>query len=139
MPSNELTRTLYRTVIRSSNRVRKAMRPGHVVIVAEVVQRFAAHRLAAPALTRALEDHGPLPLPGLVRQAFREPIDAQESSLALDTAFSALRSISSIEAFVQQNNKLFDSLEEISDREAPGEQPARLVASTILANAGSRA
>ena len=136
MASAELTRTLYRALLRGSTRVRSAMRPGHVVIVAQVVQRFAEHAQVAPSLLHALREHGPLPLPGLVRHAFRQPSTSNEDHVrGVDTAFSALRSISSIESFVIQNNQLFDSLKDISDREAPELPQTRYVASAILRDA----
>ena len=136
--NGELLRTLYRTLLRSSTRVRKTMRPGHVVIVAECVQRFAEHQTALPALARAVSSHGPLPLPGLVREIFRQPIASHSEDSCLDTAFSALRSINSMEAFIEQNNFLMDSLEDLSDREVPDMPRASYVASAIMREARPR-
>jgi len=137
MSSAAVARTLYRALLRGSERVRSSMRAGHVVIVAEVVQRFAAHSRSSSALSKALADQGPLPLSGLVRHTFRNSDGHQspDKALRLDTAFSAMRSMALIEEFVMNNNKLFDSLEGLSDRETPEMPRARLVASAILRDA----
>ena len=141
MSSAAVARTLYRALLRGSERVRSSMRAGHVVIVAEVVQRFVqrftAHSRSSSALSEALADHGPLPLSGLVRHTFRNSDGHQspDKALPLDTAFSAMRSMALIEEFVKNNNKLFDSLEGLSDRETPEMPRARLVASAILRDA----
>lgn len=137
MSSAAVARTLYRALLRGSERVRSNMRAGHVVIVAEVVQRFTAHSRSSSALSEALADHGPLPLSGLVRHTFRTSDGHQspDKALPLDTAFSAMRSMALIEEFVKNNNKLFDSLEGLSDRETPEMPRARLVASAILRDA----
>lgn len=137
MSGAAVARTLYRALLRGSERVRSSMRAGHVVIVAEVVQRFAAHSRSSSALSKALADQGPLPLSGLVRHTFRNSDGHQspDKALRLDTAFSAMRSMALIEEFVMNNNKLFDSLEGLSDRETPEMPRARLVASAILRDA----
>jgi hypothetical protein len=53
---------LYRELLRSCRRCRAVMRPTHVVIVGECVQKFAVR---SPSLTLAVKEHGPLPLPGV--------------------------------------------------------------------------
>ena len=111
------------------------MRPGHVSVVAEVVERFAQHSQVLPGLQMAIIEQGPIPLDKLVQNLFRVPLDAQsDSGRATDVAFTALRSIGGIEAYIHQNNSLFDSLEEISDREAPEQPSSRVIASSILKN-----
>ena len=109
--------------------------PTHVVLVGETVQRFAAQR--SPVLLAAVKEHGPLPLCGLVRHVFRHT-EARASDACLDDAFRALRTISSVEDWVRQNNELFDSLEGLSDREMPPTAETssiNLVASQLLARA----
>ena len=97
-PPPGLVPTLYRELLRSCRRTRAVMRPTHVVLVAECVQKFADR---SPALAAAVKAHGPLPLPSVVQHAFRlECEDAQSSSSMIDHAFGALRMMHSVEAWV---------------------------------------
>ena len=91
-------RTLYRELLRSGRRVREAMRPGHVVLVAECVNQFAEHT----GTHRAIKSHGPLPLCSLVQHAFRQPVAQDEQSTCLDHAFTALRSMNHVEGTVEE-------------------------------------
>lgn len=106
------------------------MRPTHVVLVGECVQKWSA-AVSLPHLDACIKQHAPLPLAALVRNAFRDAPSA-EVPAHIDAAFSALRALSSMEAWVQDNNKLYDSLSGISDREAPEEPSMRFIASRIL-------
>ena len=125
----DLIVTLYRESLKSARRVRQVMRPGHVVLVAQCVQRFA-DQSASPALQRAVKEHGPLPLAGLVRHAY-----ASTGPGDLDSAFGAMRTLNSLQQWVNSNNKMYDSLEGISDREGPPEQPMGFVVKEIIREA----
>ena len=84
------------------------MRPTHVVLVGECVQRFAER---SPSLTAAVKEHGPLPLPGLVRHCFRNT-DPCDTNTMIDSAFGALRMMQSVEGWVTSNNELYQGLSE---------------------------
>ena len=109
------------------------MRPTHVVLVGECVQRFAER---SPSLTAAVKEHGPLPLPGLVRHCFRNT-DPCDTNTMIDSAFGALRMMQSVEGWVTSNNELYDSLEGLSDREAPESHPTNLIAAQLLAQSNN--
>ena len=101
-PSNALVITLYRELLRSVRRTRAVMRPTHVVLVGECVQRFAETR--SPVLAAAVKEHGPLPLPCLVRSIFRTPdAEACDKERMIDDAFGALRMMHSVEQWVTQS------------------------------------
>ena len=170
-PPASLTTTLYRELLRSCRRTRAVMRPTHVVLVGECVQRFAER---SPALAIAVKQHGPLPLPALVRNSFRN-VEPEHSNRAIDDAFGALRMMHSVEQWVTSSasprqhtfflsrilssppralgqlfstaqhhcsrcrrsacvdNALYDSLEGMSDREAPPSQSIDFVAQQLVA------
>jgi hypothetical protein len=128
-----VVRTLYRELLRGSRRVHCSMRAGHVVLVSQCVNRFAQD--AAPPLQHALASHGALPLDRLVGRAFRLAEAAPAEATALDQAFAALRAVAQIEAFIESNNRLYDSLEDLSDREAPNAPPVHATVSAILREA----
>ena len=123
----EVNVVLYRSLLRACRDVRKTMRPGHVVLVWECVNRFAT---SAPALKPAIHEDGPLPLCNLVRHAFRQP--AGVGGMTHDTAFNALRGLNHLGEYVRENNKMFDAVHGISDRECPEEPSSSHIASTIL-------
>ena len=91
-----LVTTLYRELLRSCRRTRAVLRPTHVVLVGECVNRFAVR---SPALQQSVKQFGPLPLPELVRDTFRKT-DPRDSNRCLDDAFSALRMLHSVEQWV---------------------------------------
>ena len=53
----------------------------------------------------------------------------------VDTAFCALRALSAMEQWVNTNNQLYDSLEGLSDREAPAEEGTTMVVREIMREA----
>ena len=132
------------------------MRPGHVSLVGQCVQRFADS--SSPSLIAAVKEHGPLPLPGLVRHAFRSTEPSAAGDMC-DDAFRALRMLHHVEewvntsarytsfkilstnrvaALLSADNELYDSLEGLSDREAPAQESTHLIAAQLLAQAGSQ-
>jgi hypothetical protein len=157
----ELSIVLYRSLLRQCRSLRAAMRPGHVVLVGECVNRFS--NKMAPALKPVIKDNGPLPLSGLVRRAFRQPAAPEQDGLTCarlpliitiglplpaprtlrvphglspdDTAFNALRGLNQIAEYVRLNNEMYDSLEHLSDREAPDQPSMSSVARAILRDA----
>ena len=94
-----LVLTLYRELQRSCRRCRAVMRPAHVTLIGDIVQRFAESG-RSPSLATAIKEHGPLPLPGLVRHAFRNCGDGSELNPMIDDAFRALRLLHSVEEWV---------------------------------------
>lgn len=52
-----------------------------------------------------------------------------------DTAFNALRGLNQICEYVRLNNEMYDSLEHLSDREAPDQPSMSSVARAILRDA----
>ena len=163
-PNAELTLTLYRSLMRSCRTLRAKMRPGHVVLVGECMNRFAT--TAAPELKATIRTSGPLPWL-LVQHAFRQPVSpeqagtscarhadrahahaplASSSILGLtaslralahtdDVAFKAMRGLNQISEYLELNNTLYDSLEHLSDREAPEQPNMSSVATAILRDA----
>ena len=132
------------------------MRPGHVSLVGQCVQRFADS--SSPSLIAAVKEHGPLPLPGLVRHAFRSTEPSAAGDMC-DDAFRALRMLHHVEewvntsarytsfkilstnrvaALLSADNELYDSLEGLSDREAPAQESTHLIAAQLLAQAESQ-
>ena len=136
MPSTDLTLTLYRSTLNSCRRVRSVMRPGHCFMVAEVVTKVVASS-GSSVLQSALKEHGPIPLDGFVRTAFRTSVPRDEEDRMLDTAFCALRALTAMEQWVNTNNRLYDSLEGLSDREAPSEAGTTMVVREILREAST--
>lgn len=132
-----LTLALYRSTLRSCRRVRSVMRPGHCFMVAEVVKKFAMAS-GSPALLKAVEDHGPIPLDSLVSRAFRMPAPPHEEAALLDAGFGAIRAINSMEQHFIGVNKMFDSLEGLSDREAPGEASTSMIVREIMRDSNMR-
>ena len=96
-PPPQLVTTLYREILRSCRRTRAVMRPGHVSLVGQCVQRFADS--SSPSLIAAVKEHGPLPLPGLVRHAFRSTEPSAAGDMC-DDAFRALRMLHHVEEWV---------------------------------------
>ena len=96
-PPPQLVTTLYREFLRSCRRTRAVMRPGHVSLVGQCVQRFADS--SSPSLIAAVKEHGPLPLPGLVRHAFRSTEPSAAGDMC-DDAFRALRMLHHVEEWV---------------------------------------
>ena len=133
-PASALTLTLYRSTLRSFRRVRSVVRPGHVCLVAEVVSKVVASS-GSRVLTSTLKEHGPIPLDGFIRTAFRTPVPKVEENTMVDTAFCALRALSAMEQWVNTNNQLYDSLEGLSDREAPAEEGTTMVVREIMREA----
>ena len=158
-PPPQLVTTLYREILRSCRRTRAVMRPGHVSLVGQCVQRFADS--SSPSLIAAVKEHGPLPLPGLVRHAFRSTEPSAAGDMC-DDAFRALRMLHHVEEWVNTSarytavsiplkfslltplcfpladNELYDSLEGLSDREAPAQESTHLIAAQLLAQAESQ-
>lgn len=124
---------LYRDLLRSCRRVRSSMRASHVVLISECVNRFANG--TTPQLQQSVKSHGPLPLSGLVTHAFRHADDVQYCNENVDLAFCALRGVGYLEEFILTNNELYDSLESLSDREAPAEPSLGQVATSIIQDA----
>jgi hypothetical protein len=102
------------------------MRPAHVVLVGSCAKQFAEQQ-GSMALSRAIEDGGPWPVCSLVQRVFRD-----SESCDMDDAFRALRCMAGLEAWITDNNSLYDSLEGISDREAPEEAPIGYTVGRIL-------
>ena len=96
-PTPALVTTLYRELLRSCRRTCAVLRPTHVVLVGECVSRFAVR---SPALQQSVKEFGPLPLPELVRNTFR---NTEPSDSSLDDAFSALRMLQSVEQWVNSS------------------------------------
>ena len=108
-PSKTLTITMYRELLRGSERVRAIMRPGHVAVVGECVRRFAAES-RSPHLAAAASLHGAACLPELTRSSFRGWADQPERAAgrsaagsAMDDGFAALRLLSSLEAWIVES------------------------------------
>ena len=100
---------MYRELLRGSERVRAIMRPGHVAVVGECVQRFAAES-RSPHLAAAASLHGAACLPELTRSSFRGRADQPERAAgrsaagsAIDDGFAALRLLSSLEAWIVES------------------------------------
>lgn len=106
------------------------MRAEHVAVVNHCIERFVSDR-SSPALRVAngMYDHGALSLPRLLRFVFRSELD---SSRAIDRGFSALRCTGLVLAWMRENIELTDSLDGLSDREAPEQPPALATAARIL-------
>lgn len=94
-----LVTTLYRELLRSCRRTKAVMRPGHVVLVGECVQRFAAR---SPALQLSVQEHGPLLSAAIVRSSFRMS-EPEGCPREIDDAFSALRMLHSVEEWVGES------------------------------------
>lgn len=88
MTQHELSIVLYRSLLRQCRSLRTAMRPGHVVLVGECVNRFS--NKVAPALKPIIKQHGPLPLSGLVRSAFRQQAASDNDTLNCEHKPSSL-------------------------------------------------
>ena len=108
-PSKALTITMYRELLRGSERVRAIMRPGHVAVVGECVRRFVAET-RSPHLTAAASLHGAACLPELTRSSFRGWADQPERAAgrsaagsAIDDGFAALRLLLSLEAWIVES------------------------------------
>ena len=104
------------------------------MLVGECVHRFASK--TAPSLEAVISQQGgPLPLTGLVHRAFRAPLESTEAGTCIDVAFNGLRGLAQISEYVRMNNALYDSLSDLSDREAPELPNISAVASAILRDA----
>ena len=133
-PSTQVAVTLYRETLRRVRRIRAVMRPAHVVVVHQVATQFA-EKSGSPCLIRVLKEHGPLPLAGLVSAIYRHPQQQTDQNHQVDSAFTALRTLNSMESWMIGNNRLYDSLAGISDREAPADQSMRVTVREILREA----
>lgn len=126
-----VVRTVYKETLRSCKRIKSIMRPGHVVLISKALTSFADEQ-RLPTLQRAISQHGPLMQEDVFRQAFRDSPPPQELNASLDTSFRALRTLSSIESWMQANNNMYDSLDGLSDREATAQPSMSVVVRELL-------